>query len=165
MRNSKKNHHFEGNIMIKKILFSLCLTISLLSYGSSISVQCKTLHVITPTVTLKSSKPAIFLLNNRLSNQVFLTTINHKGASAGYDTSIDSSHWSAIQIAGKPVTFQCVESSIGHEHVIPCQAAVTVCQWQKVVFPKGMNGNFWVVENQTMTSLMKTTASRGYQLK
>ncbi len=124
-------------------------------------VRCKTIQVDTEiTLQTKSTSPQLYLINNISRYLVTLVGINPSAITEA--SQIASNQWSALTISDKQVSFICIEQSRrGSEQRVPCSIAVKMCAYDNISFANKKTVNQWVVENETLPSLLENVEKSG----
>ncbi len=142
-------------ILICMLLFSGLLEAedALPSFSS-----CKPIRVMKDPVLLSSDKPALILIHNISTNDLWIThTGSTKGVSAGWSSQIQAGNWSALVLQNKSFALSCIESIPGHEQQVPCLGLITLCRWAKATKLEEQNtGTYWAGENKPLSALMQS---------
>lgn len=119
---------------------------------------CKPIRVIKEPVVLSSDKPALILIHNISTSDLWITHPGSGvGASAGWSSQIQAGNWSALVLQNKSFALSCIESKPGHEQEVPCLGLITLCQWSKATKLGEQNtGTYWAGENRPLAALMQS---------
>jgi hypothetical protein len=132
---------------------------------STLPKGCKALKVQGNSVTVHSEKKSLVFIHNLMAVDLWMThPVADPSTSAGWSSQVHSKKWSALSLGKGPFVLNCIESKPGHEQEVPCEGAIAVCQWNKVKFPRGTKGAFWVAEDMSLSGLTAAVGARGYVL-
>ena len=126
---------------------------------------CVPFVVENDLVTLSTEKPAIVMMHNLSTMDVWIThTVQKTGAGAGWSSRVQAGNWSALVLRSKAFKLSCIESRPGHEQQIPCSGVLAVCKWPNVSIPEKMSGTFWAGEDMSLSPLKAYIERRGFVL-
>lgn len=110
-------------------------------------------------IQFPKNKQSLFGIYNTSANTIQLRSINKSGsAQAGWDSQLQTNHWSVIALASKPVTFTCQQN----KKPVSCANVVTICQFSRAEFlTQASSGSYWAAENVSGDNLISTVAKRG----
>ena len=110
-------------------------------------------------IEFPKGKQSLFGINNTSPNTVQLRSINKSGsAQAGWDSQLQSNHWSVIALSTKGVTFTCLQG----KKPVSCANVVSICQFSRAEFlTQASAGSYWAAENVTGDNLISSVAKRG----
>lgn len=136
------------SILAKMVIFFasiLCIPITL---AAQLPPGCKPISLSKDMPELSVTKPGILVLQNLTKEDLWIThPVEEAGASAGWNSKLQSGHFSALVLDQKHFALQCIESTPGHEQLISCQGALAVCLWKTVKIPRNETGTFWAAED------------------
>ena len=148
-----------------KFLYAIFFMFSIINAnGSEIFPQnCQPMLVKGETVELTTSSPAIIVIHNLSSMDLWIThPVTATTANAGWSSRIQAGNWSALALTKKKFAISCIESKPGHEQQVPCEGLLGLCQWSKIKFPESEKGTFWAAEDMSLKSLLAHIGSRGF---
>lgn len=147
-----------------KVLISLCCLVSAaVSAQATLPSGCQPIVVQGEAVSIKANKAKLIFINNLAKTDLWIThPVDEPSASAGWTTRLQSGNWSALTVNKGPFVLNCIESKPGHEQQIPCEGAITVCQWNKMKMPASAQSTFWVAEDKTLAELITAVGGRGF---
>lgn len=151
---------------MKRTLFCLLFVCSFFSFAEpTLPDLCQSWPVQGGDVTLRAEKPSLFILHNVSKNDLWVThPVKAVGVSAGWTSLLRSNQWSAIVLKPGVFVLTCIESSPGHEQVIPCEGVLTAYQWRKARMPTQSVGTYWAVENVSWPALTTQLGGKGFGL-
>lgn len=124
---------------------------------------CTPLVVKDDTVTMSAEKPAVAMIHNLSTMDLWIThPVTEPNASAGWSSRLQAGNWSALAMDGQPFELSCIESRPGHEQQVPCAGALAICQWLTVTMPEKSTGTFWAGEDMSLAGLTAHLGSRGF---
>lgn len=126
---------------------------------------CHAVTVQGDSVTLDSKIKLVFIHNLTNADLWVTHPVTDPGASAGWASRLQANNWSALAVAKLPFILNCIESKPGHEQQVPCEGAIAVCQWPKVLIPENEQGTFWAGEDKSLQVLTAELGTRGIQLQ
>ena len=96
----------------------------------------------------KSAQPTIYMLENISQDEI---QIDHqrrrKGMSAGWASSIQPAHWSALFIAKKNFTLTCATMKDGKLMNLDCGKVINICA-TNMTKRTNDGGGYWMVEDK-----------------
>lgn len=120
----------------------LIFSSAILACASFASTQaCQPIGLQGSTIHLSTTKPVYIVFHNTSMHNLYVT---HESAS-GLSSLIEPDKWSLLVLVDKTCSLSCVESVPGHEQLIPCESAVTLCQL--TIYPKTITETKWLAEN------------------
>lgn len=129
------------------------------TFAASLPPNCNPVMLDAENPTLKAVKTQIFVLHNIGVQTLWIThPTKNPGASAGYTSELGAGKWSALVLKNPEFAIGCVESRPGHEQAVSCAEAISVCSYTTI--PKDLQGNYWLVENQSMPKLQEALQKR-----
>lgn len=162
-RSKARKHVFKGkNMRFQRGLIGF---LGIMSFAAlAAAPNCKTVTLDAQNPELQAAKSTLFLIQNTSTQTLWIThPTQNPGASAGYTSELNPGKWSALALKKPKFALGCVESRPGHEQAISCAQNIRVCAYAKA--PQGNDGNYWLVENQTLSKLLKTIKHRLSKLK
>jgi len=109
-------------------------------------------------INLSKGHQQLFGLYNKSAQPVSLRSINRSGtAQAGWDSHLQSDHWSALALANKPLTLTCLQG----KKVIACNQVLTLCQFRQATFQDKARGSYWAAENVAGSDVIAAIATHG----
>lgn len=152
----------------KKLAFVLGVSIwSFFSYGANVMpLSCRPLAKEKSPITLSPKKKGLYLLHNLTKTTVWvMRAVKKPSASAGWSSRLRPGSWSALVIAERDFVLRCIESTPGHEQVVPCENVIALCQYSKTSFPANDNGSsYWAAEDMTLPEINSNLGRRGFTL-
>lgn len=112
-------------------------------------------------ISNKFSQPAIFFIKNTSRQIVW---INHPQgqnphASAGWASSIQPNHWSALLLSRRNFMLDCSTLNNNQVNILDCRRVIRVCT-PNMQIPAGNSGGFWVVEDRPWNEFIKAVNAR-----
>lgn len=93
-----------------------------------------------------SRRQPIYLFKNISPSTITIThVVPHPSASAGWPTTLDSHHYTALALDRKNFAITCYISN--SNQVIPCKKVLRICEATHPRFTKKQSGSYWIVEN------------------
>lgn len=153
--------------MMKKTFYiATALLFILNAYAMELPQNCHLVSIKSENMNLKGQKERLIFIHNMSKMDLYLSHISKDdpGVQAGWTSRINKNKWNVLKLGKKEMTFQCVEFKPGHEQQISCQNILSVCQIVPAEKPVNDKGNYWVAENQSLSKILETVSSRGFQL-
>lgn len=142
----------------------LVLAIANLHAAEIFPEGCTPLVVHEELVKLSADKPALVMIHNLSSMDLWIThPVSEPNANAGWSSRLQAGNWSALALNKKSFELSCIESRPGHEQQVPCAGLLAACQWSHVTMPKKQKGagTFWAGEDMALSALKAHVGSRG----
>lgn len=119
-------------------------------------------------LNLSSPEQSLFLFHNISDMNYWVdhpVTID-PGASAGWASTLNAGHWSALTVGkmrdAENFAISCATmAENGKLTYLDCKDVLKACSAENVKFKSGDNGSYWVAENQELNTLLKTIKSSG----
>lgn len=142
----------------------LCwILFSTIAIAAELPEGCKPLTVKGDKPSFSVTSPSLLILMNVTDDDLWLTHPEPEtGASAGWNSKLQSGQFSALVLNQEKFVLQCIESTPGHEQHIPCQGALAVCIWKTVKIPRNEVGTFWAVEDKRLAALKLALIKRNF---
>lgn len=130
------------------------------------SISCKSIAISDEASIPSVDKPTLILIHNLSKLDLWLTPILSKSESneeIEEASRLEKGHWSALTLNGTALKLNCVESVPGHEQMVPCTGAISICRSTFSKIPKNLD-KLWIGENMVLATLIEYLGSRGFEL-